>query len=295
MTKKTSKIVEKLKTKQKKVSAAEKRDLKLLEMLKDKFTYEELKQIVKGSLDINNIKDQKKISVDFSGQRIKFGCISDTHIGSKYFKPELLEAAFKMFKKEGCEFITHSGDVTDGFSNRPGHIYELDHPGYQAQLEYAREIFAPVKIPIYMVDGNHDRYYIKSAGAILVKELAKSQKNIEFLGHDIADFYLKDKVKVCLWHGEDGSSYATSYRLQKIAESLTGGDKPHVIIAGHTHKEIAMFERNIHIVSAGAISLQSAWMKSKKLANHTGFHIIDMTIRKNTVARFRDEWFPFYV
>ena len=295
MTKKTSKIVEKLKTKQKKVSAAEKRDLKLLEMLKDKFTYEELKQIVKGSLDINNLKDQKKISVDFSGQRIKFGCISDTHIGSKYFKPELLESAFKMFKKEGCEFITHSGDVTDGLSNRPGHIYELDQIGYQAQLDYSREIFDPVKIPIYTIDGNHDLYYVKSAGAMIVKELVKSQKNMTFLGHDIADFYLKDKVKVCLWHGSDGSSYATSYRLQKIVESLVGGDKPHMIIAGHTHKQGYFFERNVHVLSTGAMSLQSAWMKSKKLINHTGFHIVDLTIRKGTVARFKVEWFPFYV
>jgi len=71
--------------------------------------------------------------VEFSGKHIKVGHITDTHIGSSFFNKSRLFQAFEEFRKEGVDFITHSGDVTEGMSGRPGHIYELDQLGYAQQ------------------------------------------------------------------------------------------------------------------------------------------------------------------
>lgn len=271
------------------------KDITLLKKLKNKFSEKEIQNILNSGFDLYNSQDRHINNINFSGTKIKFGVLTDTHIGSIFFKEKLFFKAIEMFKKENCQFITHSGDVTDGLSNRQGHVYELTHIGFNQQLDYAVKLFSKVKIPIYAVDGNHDRYYIKSAGAEIVKEITKQVKNFTFLGHDIAEFTINQGIKICLWHGEDGSSYATSYRLQKIVESLTGGSKPNMIIAGHTHKHNYSFERNIHILSAGACSLQSSYMKSKRLANHTGFWIVELTVNKKSIVRCKVEWFPFYV
>lgn len=274
---------------------ASKKDIALLKTLKERFTEQELKTIIKSGFDVNNLQNQKAINLNFTGEKIKFGVISDTHIGSIYFKEKMLFKALEIFHKEKCKFITHSGDVSDGLSNRQGHIYELTHIGYTKQRQYCQDLLSKTNLNIYAIDGNHDRYYQKSSGALLVKDLSERLKNFYFLGHDFGEFYLNKNIKVCLWHGEDGNSYATSYRLQKIIESFTGGDKPNLLIAGHTHKQGYFFDRHIHVISAGALSLQSRWMKSKRIANHTGFWIVELTFNYKSIVRCNSEWFPFYV
>ena len=55
-----------------------------------------------------------------------------------------------------------------------------------------------------------------------------------------------------------------------------------------------IFDRHVHSVSGGAMCRQSSWMRSKRLANHYGFHILEITINKMGVSRFKVEFFPFY-
>ena len=193
-----------------------------------------------------------------------------------------------------CEFICHAGDVTEGMSNRPDQIYELTELGYSAQKQKSIEMLSMWDGPWYMIDGNHDRWFVKSSGAYIVEDIAGSIKNAVYLGQDEGDLILGDAV-VKLWHGEDSSSYATSYRLQKLIESLSGGQKPNVLLAGHTHKQGYFFDRNIHVVSGGSMQLQSKWMRGKRIAAHVGYHIIDMTITDDGVTRFGIEWFPFFL
>lgn len=82
--------------------------------------------------------------------------------------------------------------------------------------------------------------------------------------------------------------------MQKVIESYTGGEKPNVLFLGHTHKALYIFERNIHAVSTGALQKQSSWMRSKKLASHTGFWIIEMIVNDGEVKKFKPAWHSFY-
>ena len=266
---------------------------KYINKILDQYSESELKLLSIGKAQI--LERSKRMDINFGGKRVKIGAITDTHLGHDKFYEERLYAAFDEFKKEKVDFITHAGDVTEGMSNRPGHIYELTHLGYDRQKEYALKIFGQwTDTPIYAISGNHDRWYIKSNGANIVGDIDAQLENFHFIGHDEGDLVLGSNMVLRLWHGEDGNSYALSYRVQKILESLQGGDKPNVMFCGHTHKYVKLFERNVHAISIGCILDQTKWMRGKRIAANPGFGIYDITFNEHGVSKLSETFYPFY-
>lgn len=264
----------------------------VLRKISEMYTSSELQAIAHGGRLLPGYGKVPIIS--FSGKRIRVGAFGDTHIGSKYTPKSRILQAIEEFKKEGCDIVVHTGDVTEGMSGRPGHIYELDQLGYNAQRQEAIEILSHWTKPLYLIDGNHDRWFIKSNGALMVKDIAEALPDGHFIGHDEGDISLDGKAILKLWHGEDGSSYAVSYRIQKVIESLSGGEKPGVMLFGHTHKSTYLFDRNIHCFSTGSMQSQSAWMRGKRIAAHTGFWIMDIYVNNSGVSKVTSTFYPFY-
>lgn len=264
---------------------------KVLRELQEKYSDGELRSILRG----HGLGERPRttVRIDFGGEAVKFWFATDPHIGSEVYQEAFLDSLLKEARGFGAEFGVLAGDVTEGLSTRPGHVYELTHIGYAAQLKYAVDQLSKWEGKLYCIDGNHDRWYLKSNGAIIVEDICRQLPDAEFLGHDEGDIDVNG-ITLRLFHGEDSSSYATSYRIQKLVESYTGGDKPNVLLVGHTHKQGYFFERHIHCVSGGALSTQSRWMRSKRMANHAGFWLIEMTVKDGDVSRFKTEWMPFY-
>lgn len=266
-------------------------DDNIMRQIRERFTDDELRKLVAQP----QVSTSRAASYDFDGDEVTIGYITDTHIGSVYFDEIKLLAAFETFAKHSVDFIFHTGDVFEGISNRAGHMYECTHIGYGAQLDYGRELFSNwTDTPIYMIDGNHDRWFVKSAGAFIVEELCREQDNLNYLGSDEGDLVLGDNIIIKGWHGGDGNSYAYSYRVQKLIEALTGGEKPNVLLTGHVHKAYSMFCRNIHCCGGGCIERQSKWMRGKRIEAHVGFYIIKIGLKDSGVAWFEPRWFPFY-
>lgn len=90
------------------------------------------------------------------------------------------------------------------------------------------------------------------------------------------------------------NSYALSYRLQKVIESMTGGTKPAILLAGHVHKFCYIFERNVHAISCPSMQMQTNWMRGKKLASHTGFLVLDFETHDGCVCNLSVRLYPFY-
>lgn len=263
------------------------------------YTDTELDAISKGrTLTVSTGIPEMKIDTK-TGEWVTIGAMTDTHIGSKSCMETAIKDAIDEIN-ETCDIFCHSGDVSEGMSHRPGHIYELTDLGFDAQKQKCIDIFSKVKKPAYIIDGNHDRWYIKSNGALIVKDIcdaingANGNTNFNFLGHDVGEFKLNG-VRVMLWHGEDSSSYALSYRIQKIIESFSGGTKPQILFAGHVHKAGYFFIRNIHAFSAGCMEVQTPWMRGKRIEAHTGWWKIRLLINKNSIVRCAQEFIPFYV
>lgn len=264
-----------------------------LKKIQEIYSEKELQAIANGGRILPGL--EKVPIISFEGKRIRIGAFGDTHIGHQKFSEDRFFQAFEEFKKEKVDFIVHTGDVHEGMSHRPGHIYELTHLGYEQQKEYSVKLFSQwTDSDIYAIDGNHDRWFIKSNGAYIVKDLDRRLDNFHFIGHDEGDISLDGRATLKLWHGEDGNSYAMSYRVQKIIESLSGGEKPSMMLCGHTHKYVKLFERNIHTISIGCIEGQTSWMRGKRIAAHVGFAIFDVYIGDKGITKITETWFPFY-
>lgn len=239
----------------------------------------------------------KKHDHTFSGNHIKFGYYSDPHVGEKHFSEKLWMRMLAYFKREGIETVYCPGDNLEGMSGRPGHIYELTHIGASAQLKYASSLFAEAdkKIHFYITDGNHDQWYKEkgNGGLISGQELEARNPNVTFLGEWEAFVTLGKGVDMLLFHANDGTAYADSYKIQKLIESLEGGKKPNIILSGHYHKQVSIFRRNVFGFECGTLCGQTRFMRGKKLQAHKGFGIIEIWVSpKGGIERLRHEFIP---
>jgi predicted phosphodiesterase len=229
------------------------------------------------------------------GSNIKIGVMSDNHLGSIYCDPKLTVEAIEEFHRQNVDMVIHPGDIVEGMMNRPGDIYELTHIGYKAQRELAISVLKEIKKPLYMISGNHDYSYTSKhgTGANIVEDICNSIGAV-YLGHDEGDIEING-IRIRLFHGGDGSSYAISYRGQKLIEAITGGSKPEIFVAGHCHKSLYMpAYRNVHYIEAGTLQWQSSWMRGKKLAAHVGFWILNLVVAEKEVKSMQAQWYPFY-
>lgn len=233
----------------------------------------------------------------FCGDVLKFAVLSDMHIGSQYTNDERVMYALDECIEQDVKLVLFSGDVTEGMSGRDGHIYELQHIGFHEQRKAVIDLLSPYKefFDFKMISGNHDLWYASKSnmGALIVKDICEAL-GAEYLGEHEAIINING-IRIMLWHGEDGASYALSYRVQKIIESLSGGEKPNILITGHDHKQGYFFTRNIHTIMGGCLQKQTPWMRRKRLAAHEGFWIIEATISESEVKKLKSEWIPFYI
>jgi len=240
-----------------------------------------------------------KVKLPIDEKRIKFTVISDSHIGHKEYRPQILEHAILLSKKEGSEFFLHCGDIIEGMSGREGHIYELSHIGATNQMEYAVQQLSKIEVPIYAITStnSHDGWYSSknNMGFEIGYELDNKIDNFTFLGYDEVDIELDNKLKLRMIHPGDGTAYAISYKMQKYINALTGGHKPNILFQGHYHKALQMFYRNIHAFDAGCLQAQTIFMKKKQTPAMTGYWLIDVaTDKKGSVSRLKSEFIPFY-
>ena len=269
-------------------------DSKHLRDIGGKYTPEELKAISKSKgIDAFTVSPIK-VNLDHEGAEIRFGFFTDAHMGSIYYHESFLDDFIHTCKKHDAQFCIYGGDLTHGMDPKKYNLlYELKHIGYAAQKEYAEQQLSKIPFPTYLVSGNHDRWY-EVVGANIVKDVCDTVPQAEYIGRDEGDIMVGG-IMIRVFHGEDGSSYALSYRTQKLIESFTGGEKPNVLLVGHAHKQGYFFDRHIHAVSGGAMCTQSRWMRSKRMANHAGYHFIKITVDDNGVQEFNISFRPFYV
>lgn len=263
--------------------------LKDAQRVVEMFDRDELKKILRsGAVDPYT---HERHHVDFEGDTLRFVAVGDTHFGSKYSPPEYWDAVVEQAEAFGADYIFHDGDLSEGMSNRAGHVYELrpDGIGYDAQKRLSLDALSKTDIPIFIIDGNHDRWFRKTNGALIVKDVAEQLEHVTFLGHDSATVTING-IDIMLWHGEDGASYAVSYRPQKVVEAIPPHERPHIIIMGHTHKAGVFQPEGVHAITAGSVQRQTGWMRSTRKAAHVGFYLVEATIGDGRIKEFTTTW-----
>lgn len=241
-------------------------------------------------------KIRRKVIEHMWGKRMKLGIISDTHSGSIFDNSIIEQGLYKAFKREGVEAVYHAGDWVEGERVYRGQEYERYITGGDRLIDHVVEIYPDVGLKTFGIAGNHDNSYWNIAGIEIVKLIAERRDDIEYLGKDVADIKLAKNVIMRLYHPDGGTAYALSYKVQKYVSSLSGGEKPNILIVGHYHKaEMIPQYRNVCIIQAGTTMSQSDFMKRKALAAHIGGWILDIRVdRKQLISEFTAKFISFY-
>jgi predicted phosphodiesterase/biotin operon repressor len=247
---------------------------------------------------IKRTEDNKHELLWDGTELIRFGVVSDTHMGSTYEQNTFLHQLYDFYASEGIATVFHAGDISEGYyTNRQEQIYQLHAYGEDQQAEYIIKHYPKREgMTTHFITGNHDFTHMRNGGANIGKHIALERKDMIYLGADRAVINLTPNFKIELRHPGNGTSYADSYQLQKLIEAISGGDKPNAIFVGHYHKYNTTFYRNVFGFLCPAVQWQSPFMLSKNLRADVGGLMVEAWVDKTgTIKRLRHEMIPLFV
>lgn len=208
-------------------------------------------------------------------ERLKLLLISDTHLCSKYDRLDILRYLYDKAEDKGVKHILHSGDFTDGKSNRPEHIYELRETSYQGQIDYVIDKYPRYSGKTYAIQGNHDNWWYKSNGSEILKPISKAREDIIYLGSDVSDIKIGN-LKIRLFHGQGGIAYAKSYKIQKYLDTIPVNEKPDILQTGHIHQAFYYKQDNTHCFQTGCLEDQTPYCRGLGLSNDKSCWWVDV-------------------
>jgi hypothetical protein len=221
------------------------------------------------------------VEISFSENFVRFGVISDMHIGSKFYRHDVLEHAISNFARQDVQFVINAGDTIEGMSNREGHIYELDPIkglGVTNQVKYLAdefERFSELGLDVYSIEaqGSHGGWaQVRANQGLEIGDYITSKvPSYKFLGYDEADLFV-DGIDIRLRHPE--RKYLEDYII-----SLPGGHKPHMVFDGHYHNRVGYkFIRNVHGFDCGTMQDQTPFLQRMSSPALVGYWIVEIAI-----------------
>jgi len=215
-----------------------------------------------------------------------FGATSDNHLCSKHERLDVLNDLYDRFEKRGVDRVFNAGNWIDGEARFNKH--EIHTHGMDQQLKYLAKMYPQRPgIVTYAVAGDdHEGWYAQREGVNIGKYAenvmrAAGRTDWVDLGYmeahiKLTNFNTGKSTMLAVVHPGGGSSYALSYSIQKIIESLDGGEKPAVGLYGHYHKLWAGNIRNVWCLQTGTREAQTSFMRKKKLEAHVGGAIVEL-------------------
>lgn len=217
----------------------------------------------------------------------RFGVVADSHLGSKYERLDCLNDIYDRFAAEGITHVMHCGNWIEGEArfNRT----DVSVHGMDAQLKYLAQNYPQRPgIQTWAVAGDdHEGWYGQREGLDIGKRAEQTMRehgrtdwvNLGFMeAHVMLRNRQTGKESVmAVVHPGGGSAYAESYVVQKIIESLDGGEKPALALYGHYHKSLAGDYRNVFWVLVPSTKDQDCFMRKKRISSKIGGCIIEVS------------------
>jgi len=233
----------------------------------------------------------------------EFGVVSDCHLGSYNERLDVLNAAYDDFAKRGIKTVYLPGNIAEGECRF--NKYDIRVHGITDQTLYVIDHFPqrPGIETLYITADDHEGWWFQREGIdfgryLMLEAHNRGRKDLIHLGYQEVDVELvakKGRSIMRIMHPGGGTSYAISYALQKIVESLQGGEKPHIILCGHYHKAGSFYPREVHSVLCGTTCDQSRFMRKLKIQAHVGYYIIRIEQADDgTITEFTPTFRPFY-
>jgi biotin operon repressor len=255
---------------------------------------------------------------DEVGHEITFGVASDAHFGSSHAQVSARNRFIRMaYEEYGVRHIFDPGDLTAGVNGYRGQEYDLipslrPRNGKDLARVTDGQIWladsATPRLPgltYYELGGNHDYWHIANTGIDAVGKYCRQREDSVFLGYDVADIPLTDRVAIRLWHPSGGVPYSLSYRLQKGLEQLAFDEltraveqnenpKVRFLLAGHLHVEVKFHRGPLVAAQVGCFEGQTNYLKRKGLYPSIGGAIFRVRVTDSgMVQRVEYTFVPF--
>lgn len=215
-----------------------------------------------------------------------FGACSDNHLCSKFERLDVLNDLYDRFLEAGVDRVLNAGNWIDG--EMSFNQFEIHTHGMEEQLQYLAQHY-PYRagIKTYAIAGeDHEGFYCRRESVDIGKFAERTMRemgredwvDLGFIEAkiDLINANTGSRASLVVMHPGGGSSYAVSYRPQKIVESLAGGEKPAVLLIGHYHKLSVNLIRNVWAMQIGCTQDQSVFMRKKNLDAHVGGMIVGL-------------------
>ncbi len=235
-------------------------------------------------------------------EKIVFGIISDTHLGSIYDRIDLLNDFYKILKSEKIKKVYHAGDFTDGFKIYNGQEFETKVQGLENLVEYAVKYFPKKKdIETYFILGNHDtKYFYWKVNVDIGKRIAQERDDLIPIYSPEAPCYARvflgknKKIAMDLIHPIGGHYYSKSYGGQKYFREQKK-NVPHIAVFGHRHQKMNYRTREIEVFEAGCFldADKSNYYKRKGFLADLGGWIIEIDIVKNKIKKINSTFISY--
>jgi len=228
--------------------------------------------------------------------KVTIGVVADSHLCSRWQQLTLLHDAYKIFDERQTDFNIHAGDLVDGNDMYRGHREELFVAGAESQRKYAVEHYprSKRKRKTYVIGGQHDYSFMKQNGYNIVSHICEERDDLVYRGFYKTEFQAKDTL-LQVQHPGGGSSYARSYRVQKIAESFIGhtmgivrnspdrlAGLPVVVFYGHWHIAFHLpLYMGMDSVALPCFQAQTIYLQQKGLQPDVGCVIAEIWLNEN--------------
>jgi len=226
--------------------------------------------------------------------KITIGAISDTHLGSRFQQPTLLQTAYQIFDECQVDFVIHLGDLVEGMKLYRGQDQEIFLHSADEQADYTLNHY-PTRsaYKTYIISGSHDLVFKKLAGFDIVKNICSQRSDLVYKGEHGAHTFKMKNLTFDILHPSGGVPYAKSYRLQKVIEGALGdiisrvrshkdlSIIPHFMLMGHLH--IMNYTPHIGIdgFMVPCMQTQTPYLKAKGLMPELGILIINVECDDN--------------
>ena len=253
---------------------------------------------------------EKKVSVANSEvkEELVLGVISDTHLGSKYAREDLLTRMYEHFKEEGVTEVLHAGNILDGYLQ---HINGNDVivSTMEGQVQYAIDHYPHIDgITTYFISNDcHEGWWSKGVGIDVGKYIELSFKDagrndLVHLGYLAVDRLYnikgrKEPFRVKIVHPKGGQSpLSDTAALQKVATYLIKQNEPQpdLLISGHFHKIAWTRVGKTFCMHAGSFQEGTPFMIGNSLLSRLGGYIVKIKFNANgDVLRFTPDLYDF--
>ena len=215
-----------------------------------------------------------------------FGATADQHLGSKWERLDVLNDLYDRFAAAGADRVFNAGNWIEGEDHK-NHFDLLVH-GMEEQVEYLTQQYPRrAGLQTFSVAGeDHEGFFCRRESIDIGRYAERAMReagrddwtDLGFLEAkvDLVNANTGERGSLVTLHPGGGSAYALSYRPQKILESMSGGEKPNVVLIGHYHKLSVNLIRNVWAIQVGCTQDQTIFMRKKNIEAHVGGVIVDL-------------------